>query len=188
MPGVTVSPPWTQLMPALFCSPVRPGESRRFKKLWNHRGHIPVNAGSTRCIPIQCGACRRRYGVVSVDPGVHTVATPGLKSGTVWTSLNLILWSLFHRQLMTNVEGFHKSLPNTLVVPWFPLYNVHESYVLPCKSKSMLLSCVHLLYISTHVLLSAFYKKNAIKGKLSDSFTNYNYVGNTKVSVSIKKT
>jgi len=25
------------------------------------------------------------------------------------------------------------------------------------------------------------------KGKLSDSFTNYNYVGNTKVSVSIKK-
>ena len=27
-----------------------------------------------------------------------------------------------------------------------------------------------------------------LKGKLSDSFTNYNYVGNTKVSVSIKKT
>jgi len=27
-----------------------------------------------------------------------------------------------------------------------------------------------------------------IKGKLSNSFTNYNYVGNTKVSVSIKKT
>ena len=27
-----------------------------------------------------------------------------------------------------------------------------------------------------------------VKGKLSDSFTNYNYVGNTKVSVSIKKT
>ena len=27
-----------------------------------------------------------------------------------------------------------------------------------------------------------------IKGKLSDSFTNYNDVGNTKVSVSIKKT
>ena len=26
-----------------------------------------------------------------------------------------------------------------------------------------------------------------IKGKLSDSFTNYNDVGNTKVSVSIKK-
>jgi len=26
------------------------------------------------------------------------------------------------------------------------------------------------------------------KGKLSDSFTNYNDVGNTKVSVSIKKT
>jgi len=28
----------------------------------------------------------------------------------------------------------------------------------------------------------------ALKGKLSDSFTNYYYVGNTKVSVSIKKT
>ena len=27
-----------------------------------------------------------------------------------------------------------------------------------------------------------------LKGKLSDSFTNNNYVGNTKVSVSIKKT
>ena len=31
-------------------------------------------------------------------------------------------------------------------------------------------------------------KKAPLKGKLSDSFTNYNYVGNTKVSVSIKKT
>jgi len=29
--------------------------------------------------------------------------------------------------------------------------------------------------------------KQLFKGKLSDSFTNYNYVGNTKVSVSIKK-
>jgi len=27
-----------------------------------------------------------------------------------------------------------------------------------------------------------------LKGELSDSFTNYNYVGNTQVSVSIKKT
>ena len=26
-----------------------------------------------------------------------------------------------------------------------------------------------------------------VKGYMSDSFTNYNYVGNTKVSVSIKK-
>jgi len=32
------------------------------------------------------------------------------------------------------------------------------------------------------------YSYFGIKGKLSDSFTNYNYVGNTKVSVSIKKT
>jgi len=31
-------------------------------------------------------------------------------------------------------------------------------------------------------------KMTLFKGKLSDSFTNYNYVGNTKVSVSIKKT
>ena len=31
-------------------------------------------------------------------------------------------------------------------------------------------------------------KSTYLKGKLSDSFTNYNYVGNTKVSVSIKKT
>jgi len=30
--------------------------------------------------------------------------------------------------------------------------------------------------------------KLAFKGELSDSFTNYNNVGNTKVSVSIKKT
>ena len=29
---------------------------------------------------------------------------------------------------------------------------------------------------------------NNLKGELSDSFTNYNNVGNTKVSVSIKKT
>ena len=32
------------------------------------------------------------------------------------------------------------------------------------------------------------YQIHYLKGKLSDSFTNYNYVGNTKVSVYIKKT
>ena len=39
------------------------------------------------------------------------------------------------------------------------------------------------------VLTSAklFYIIFILTGKLSDSFTNYNYVGNTKVSVSIKK-
>jgi len=31
-------------------------------------------------------------------------------------------------------------------------------------------------------------ENNYFKGEMSDSFTNYNYVGNTKVSVSIKKT
>ena len=50
--------PWNK--PALFRSPVRPGESRMFKEI----------AGSTRCIPIQCGACRRRYGVIPVGHGV----------------------------------------------------------------------------------------------------------------------
>ena len=28
-----------------------------------------MKAGLTRCIPIQCGACRRRYGVVPVGAG-----------------------------------------------------------------------------------------------------------------------
>jgi len=51
--------------PAFFRSPVSHG---CLKKL-NHRGHFPVNTGSTRCIPIQSGACRRRYGVVPVGPG-----------------------------------------------------------------------------------------------------------------------
>ena len=32
------------------------------------------------------------------------------------------------------------------------------------------------------------YKAANIKGDMSDSVTNYNYVGNTKVSLSIKKT
>jgi len=32
------------------------------------------------------------------------------------------------------------------------------------------------------------YSINYLKGHMSDSFTNYNYVGNAKVSVSIKKT
>ena len=36
--------------------------------------------------------------------------------------------------------------------------------------------------------LSSGKQCSCLKGKLSDSFTNYNYVGNTKVSVSIKKT
>ena len=42
-----------------------------------------MNAGFTLCIPIQCGACQRCYGVIPVGPGVHTVASPGLKTGTV---------------------------------------------------------------------------------------------------------
>ena len=50
--------------PVLFRTPVRAGESRLFKKGWNHWGHFPMIAGSTRRIPIQCGACLRRYGVV----------------------------------------------------------------------------------------------------------------------------
>ena len=36
------------------------------------------------------------------------------------------------------------------------------------------------------VLVKAYFFE--LKGDMSDSFTNYNYVGNTKVSVSIKKT
>ena len=68
--------------PAFFRTPVRPGVPRLFKKC-DPRDYFPVNAGSTRCIPIQCGASRRRYGVVPVGPGVHTVAPPGLKSWTV---------------------------------------------------------------------------------------------------------
>ena len=105
-PGVTVSPLWTQLIPvyygftrwsysgdtnhagkatvmprnkpALFRTKVRHG---CFKNNWNHRGQFPVITGSTRFIPIQYGACRRHYGVVSVGPGVHTVATPSWKQG-----------------------------------------------------------------------------------------------------------
>jgi len=48
---------------------------------------------------------------------------------------------------------------------------VHYKPWSPCVTKQN----VH----STHII---------IKGEMSDSFTNYNYVGNTKVSVSIKKT
>jgi len=67
--------------PALFRSPVRLGKPRLFKnkKNWDH---LPVNAGSTRCILIQCSVCRRRYGAVPVGLGVHTVAQPGRKTRT----------------------------------------------------------------------------------------------------------
>jgi len=34
---------------------------------------------------------------------------------------------------------------------------------------------------------NAIFKNRFFKGDMSDSVTNYNYVGNTKVSVSIKK-
>jgi len=87
-PEVTVSPPWTQIMPVcysfarwsycgdtvhagramvmprkkpvLFRSPVRPGKSWRFKKIWNHRGHI-------RLTPVQHGVSRFN----AVSAGVH---------------------------------------------------------------------------------------------------------------------
>jgi len=51
--------------------------------------------------------------------------------------------------------------------------------------------CIH---STEKILLHRTQKSNTlkgaifIKGNMSDSFTNYNYVGNTKVSVSIKKT
>jgi len=43
------------------------------------------------------------------------------------------------------------------------------------------------MYKTDTFLLLVDYWNWVIKGKLSDSFTNYNDVGNTKVSVSIKK-
>ena len=53
-----------------------------------------------------------------------------------------------------------------------------------CKTASVLLFLVlnyNLDSDNTIILVT-------VKGELSDSFTNYNNVGNTKVSVSIKKT
>jgi len=45
-----------------------------------------------------------------------------------------------------------------------------------------------ILTLTRYSLCNRNKQKNIIKGELSDSFTNYNNVGNTKVSVSIKKT
>jgi len=54
---------------AALCVLVSPGCFKKFETTW-------ANSGSTRCI-LYPGACRRRYSVVPVGPGVHTVATPG---------------------------------------------------------------------------------------------------------------
>ena len=45
------------------------------------------------------------------------------------------------------------------------------------------------VYHTVHYVLLCHYRTSSvyIKEYMSDSFTNYNYVGNTKVSVSIKK-
>ena len=50
---------------------LRRGFAHRLLKKLNHRDHLPVHAGSTWYIPIQCGDCRRRYGVVPVGPGIQ---------------------------------------------------------------------------------------------------------------------
>ena len=42
--------------------------------------------------------------------------------------------------------------------------------------------------IALMFIIHVYVLKKLLKGELSDSFTNYNNVGNTKVSVSIKKT
>ena len=54
---------------------------------------------------------------------------------------------------------------------------------LDCSIKFRVTITVFYLFCLTksHALLKYF------KGHMSDSFTNYNYVGNTKISVSIKK-
>jgi len=73
----------------------------------------------------------------------------------------------------------HPENPATLVCKWF--INWFD------KSLFTELSRVH-DPIGQYAIFLFKYSQTCVKGKLSDSFTNYNYVGNTKVSVSIKKT
>ena len=66
--------------PALFRSPVSSGCLKKLKLhgplLYEHR-FSTVYPDSMRCLPASL-----RWG-----PGVHAVATPGLKTGTMWTRL-----------------------------------------------------------------------------------------------------
>jgi len=94
--GVTVSLPWTcssclfaTVLPGGLTVEIRfmPEEPRwcpGISQCCFAAQYVPVSPdclikyGSTQCIPIIFRACRCRYGVVPVGPGVHTVATPGL--------------------------------------------------------------------------------------------------------------
>ena len=44
------------------------------------------------------------------------------------------------------------------------------------------------IYKKEYTINNFDYQSYNVKGDMSDSVTNYNYVGNTKLSVSIKKT
>jgi len=64
-----------------------------------------VNAGSTRFIPIQCGACRRRYGVVPVGPHRSDAGTKIRDSVNEAYGTVMVVFAVLHIQcLFLNVE------------------------------------------------------------------------------------
>ena len=79
-----------------------------------------------------------------------------------------------HERPGDNLIGEHMSG----VVIWY----VHER---PALSK---IACEQMSVWTKYPKFGFYYIFHMFKGEMSDSFTNYNFVGNTKVSVSIKKT
>ena len=85
-----------------------------------------------------------------------------------------VLISFFYTNL------FHPYVQNYTHVSVFD-NNAHASAVSEVKWHRY-------LSLNSNSVLLSLKSRSMLKGKLSDSFTNYNYVGNTKVSVSIKNT
>jgi len=118
-PGVTISPPWTQLMPVCY------GFTR-----WSYGGDtvharratvMPRSKPALFCSPVRPWG----YGVVPVGPGVHTVATPGLKSVTVWTRLN-------------GVDKWHSVIILVISLNWLEYISIGITRPIPPNQRSCL--------------------------------------------------
>ena len=67
------------------------------------------------------------------------------------------------------------------------LHNLTPAYIYDFISPSLNDNYSLRSYSKGNLKVFTISNTNYFKGYMSDSFTNYNYVGNTKVSVSIKK-
>ena len=73
------------------------------------------------------------------------------------------------------------------------MYVFIHNFFIPCHNRNTYVTEIYFFIFTFYIIFCDSFSicskpPRVLKGELSDSFTNYKNVGNTKVSVSIKKT